>query len=263
MKTILLDIGGTFIKRSDGRQFPISSDGSRDAIADAIRKAIGPTDGLDGIGMAIPGPFDYQRGIFRMEHKFAAVNGEAFRELAGIPDRIVLRFHHDVNAVLLGALRMLKLDNAALVTLGTGLGFAYAVNGQVQYNDKGSPARSLWNLPCQGGILEDFASARGIRIAYARMTGDGFQSAHSVAHKAYAGEAAAQTVYQRMGELLGEHLRSLQEELGFTTLLMGGQVSKSLDLFLGGIREALPGVTIRQAPDGAVFEGLSSLFEKQ
>ena len=30
-----------------------------------------------------------------------------------------------------------------------------------------------------------------------------------------------------------------------------------------GIREALPGVTIRQAPDGAVFEGLSSLFEKQ
>lgn len=263
MKTILVDIGGTFIKRADGRQFPISSDGSRDAIAGAIRKAIGPTDGLDGIGVAIPGPFDYQRGIFRMEHKFAAVNGEAFRELARIPDRIALRFHHDVNAVLLGAIRILKCRNAALVTLGTGLGFAYAVNGQVQYNEKGSPARSLWNLPYQGGILEDAASARGIRIAYARMTGDGLQSALSIARKAYAGDTAAQAVYRNMGTLLGEYLKPLQEELKFTTLLLGGQVSKSLDLFQPGLRESLPDAAICQAPEGAVFEGLSSLFEEK
>lgn len=260
MRTILLDIGGTFIKRSDGRQIPISSNGSRDGIVTALQKAIGPTDGLEGVGVAIPGPFDYQEGVFHMEHKFAAVKGESFRALAGTPDRVAFRFHHDVNAALLGAIRMLGLKNAALVTLGTGLGFAYATDGRVQYNEKGSPARSLWNLPCKGGILEDVASARGIRIAYAQMTGDAFQTPSTIAKKAYAGEPAALAVYRNMGTLLGEQLRPLQEELGFTTLLMGGQISNSLSLFAANLQEALPGTTISPAPQGAVFEGLSSLF---
>lgn len=260
MKTILLDIGGTFIKRSDGRQIPISSSGSRDGIVAALRKAVGPTEALDGIGVAIPGPFDYTNGVFHMVHKFAAVNGESFRALAGVPDRVALRFQHDVNAVLLGALRMQGLKNAALLTLGTGLGFAYAVDGQVQCNEQGSPARSLWNLPCKGGILEDIASARGIRIAYAQTTGDGFQNPLSIARKAYNGEKAALAVYQRMGTILAEYLRPLREELGFETLLLGGQISNSLSLFADKLQDALPGTSIDPAPKGAVFEGLSSLF---
>lgn len=261
MRTTLLDIGGTFIKRSDGRQFPISSDGSREGIVAAIRKAIGPMKGLEGIGVAIPGPFDYERGIFLMEHKFAAVKGERFRELAQVPAEIQLRFHHDVNSSLAGATRMMGLKNAALVTLGTGLGFAYAVDGKVQYNEKGSPARNLWNLPCRGSILEDFVSARGLRLAYARRTGNGYESALSIAQKAYAGDNSAQTVFQDMGALLGEHLHRIREEIPFTTLLMGGQVSKSLPLFLGKLEEALPGTDIRPVPEEAVFEGLASLFE--
>ncbi|MBQ9194733.1 MAG: ROK family protein, partial [Bacteroidales bacterium] len=127
MKTILLDIGGTFIKCSDSRQFPISSEGSREGIVTAIRRAIGPMDVLEGIGVAIPGPFDFRSGIFLMEHKFSAVYGESFRELVRIPDSISIRFMHDVNAALQGNIRLLDLygQNVALVTLGTGLGFSY------------------------------------------------------------------------------------------------------------------------------------------
>lgn len=258
----LLDVGGTFIKCADGRQVPISSEGNREVITAAFRKAIGPTEGLKGIGIAIPGPFDFRNGVFHMEHKFAAVKELSFRELAQVPEEVELRFHHDVNALLLGCIRMLGLKNAALVTLGTGLGFTYCLDGKVQYNEKGSPARNLWDQPCQGGILEDVISARGIRIAYARKTGNAGESAYTIAKRAYAGDVPAMEVYDNVGTLLGGGLAEVLRDVNLDTLLVGGQIAKSLSLMMRPLQNALEGVNILQAPEGAVFEGLSSLFEK-
>ena len=263
-KTILLDVGGTFIKRPDGRMFPIDSDGSRESIAQSLASAIGPMEGLSGIGVAIPGPFDFQQGVFLMEHKFAAVYGCSFRELVPIPEKIQLVFHHDVNALLLGSLKMLSLqrENVALVTLGTGLGFAYALKGQVQYAPSGSPARSLWNLPVEeGGILEDYVSARGICRAYACMSGNADETARSIAEKAYGGDPIARTVYENVGTYLGRSLGKAIHDLGITTVLIGGQIGQSFSLLQEPMQHQLEGVRLVSAPFGAVFEGLSSLFK--
>lgn len=274
MSLTLLDIGGTFIKCADGRQIPISSDGSREVIAEALRSAVSfrpKSEGRSGensqIGVAIPGPFDYKNGIFLMKHKFASVYGERFRDLICHSERSEespdIRFMHDVNAVLKGAIRQLGLGKGitALVTLGTGLGFSYAIDGVTQESETGSPAKSIWNLPYQGGILEDTVSARGIRIAYARKTGDGTQSAYSIAQRAYSGDIAAMEVYDNVGKILGDALEPIHEELGFDTLLLGGQIAKSLSLMIKPMEAAMPGITIHQAPDGAVFRGLETLFE--
>lgn len=262
---ILLDVGGTFIKRPDRQLYHIDSQGSRKSIAQSLASAIGPMEKLGGIGVAIPGPFDYQKGIFLMKHKFASVYGLAFRELVGIPEQVQLVFHHDVNALLLGAVKMLGLqdENTALVTLGTGLGFSYALKGQVQYAPSGSPARSLWNLPTEeGGILEDQVSARGICTAYARMTGDAGQSAFTVAQRAYKGDKVARKVYSHTGECLGKALREAVSDLDITTLLVGGQIGQSLSLMQPSLQRQLGGVRLLGVPFGAVFEGLSTLFKK-
>ncbi|MBO4742435.1 MAG: ROK family protein, partial [Bacteroidales bacterium] len=142
-KMILLDVGGTYIKCSDTRQIPTHSDGTKGDVADALRKAIGPLAGVKGIGVAIPGPFDYREGRFLMKHKFASVYNETFRSLARIPESIEVKFMHDVISVLAGAIRLLHLEdaNSALVTLGTGLGFTHAVRGVVQCTESGSPER--------------------------------------------------------------------------------------------------------------------------
>ena len=258
-----LDVGGTFVKRDDGSQIPIASDGSREAIAGALKQAVGPLKGLRGIGICIPGPFDYQEGRFLMQHKFASVYGELFRDLAEVPSHVELRFGHDVNVPLSGACRQLGLTqgNTALVTLGTGLGFAYAVKGVVQSTPSGSPARDLWNLPFGNGILEDAISARGVRNAYQALTGDGSQSALGVAQRAFAGEEAALEVFSDMGQRLGDALAGLLAELDVDTLLMGGQVSKSLSLMIRPLQNALDGIKIAPLPDGAVFAGLMGLFD--
>ena len=262
----LLDVGGTFIKCAAGRQLPVHSDGSYEEIAAVLQKAIGTTEGLKGVGVAIPGPFDYARGIFLMQHKFPAVYGVSFRKLTRLPEHIELRFHHDVNSLLLGSIHMLGLEkrNTALVTLGTGLGFAYALDGKVQYNETGSPARSLWNLPLDGGgILEDRISARGIVSAYAQKTGDNMPGVLDIATRAYAGEEAALQVFSDLGCQLGDVLEDIIHDMQIDTLLMGGQISKSLSLMLGPLQDRLEGIRILPVPEGAVFEGLSTLFEEK
>lgn len=259
----LLDVGGTFVKRADGSQIPIASDGSREAIAAALKQAVRPLEGIRGVGICVPGPFNYREGRFLMQHKFASVYGELFRELAEVPEQVELRFGHDVNVPLGGACRQLGLTegNTALVTLGTGLGFAYAVRGEVQCTESGSPVRDLWNQPFGEGILEDVISSRGIRNAYRALTGDSTQSVLGIAQKAFSGEEAALEAFSDTGQRLGEALAGILAELDVDTLLMGGQISKSLSLMIRPLQNALDGIRISPLPDGSVFAGLRALFQ--
>ena len=349
---LLLDVGGTFIKCSDGRCIPMPSAGTRDQIAAALRSAVRSLTSPSGtktaalpaptLAVAIPGPFDYERGIFLMRHKFAAVYGESFRALAGLPESVDLRFMHDVVAALEGSLsdpaglvrsgtepraaesftpsgeccpqlgaspqspaatdscetasdaagdcrradccgeqKVLPLSGnaprnsqpsgtktaapgaqeTALVTIGTGLGFAHTEGGRVQVAPSGSPARSIYDLPWDDGILEDIVSARGIRNAYARLSGRSNLSAAQIAQCADAGDESALQVFSDLGKTLGQALAPILEELHVGTLLLAGQVSKSLPLFDRPLRNALDGIDIRPAPEGAVFTGLRRLAE--
>ena len=263
--TILLDVGGTAIKCSDGRSVPSCSGGEREEIIAALREAVGPTEGLRKLGVAIPGPFDYGQGTFLMKHKFAAVYGESFRTLAGIPDSVTIKYHHDVNAALQGAQRMLGLmkDNAALVTLGTGLGFSYAVKGIIQYAKNGSPARGLWDMQMlDGRILEDRISARGISATYARLSGINGLTPKEIADLAHQGDANAIETYRSTGAILGGALRVILGDMTLKVLLVGGGIAESLDLINAPLEQALDNVRIIRVPEGAVFKGLSSLFLK-
>ena len=259
----LLDVGGSYIKCADGRKIPVPSKGTREEIAAALTEAcqMPGQAGHDVIGISIPGPFNYREGIFLMKHKYAAVYGEKFADLAGIPEGVTVKYMHDVNAPLAGALKLLSLKDAALVTLGTGLGFSYALDGKVFENQNGSPAMSLWNTPWEGGILEDFVSARAISSGYTRKTGKPCRSAFEAARMADYGDLDAMEVYSDMGAVLGKALCPVLDSLGIKILLMGGQISRSLSLFARPLQAELPDLAIEMAPESAVFEGLATLFE--
>ena len=262
---LMMDVGGTSVKRRGLPQVPIKSQGTKEEISQALKAAIGDTDELDGIGIAIPGPFNYSDGIFLMDHKFGAVKGESFRSVAGVPQRVELRFIHDVCAVLEGAIDMLGLTsgNTALVTLGTGLGFALAENGAVRYGPSQSPADGIWNHSWKGGILEDKVSARGVRGYFTSMGGDPACSARDIAERAYHGDQAALDAFDRMGETLGTAIAGILLDHNVSTVLFGGQISRSLDLMEDGLRRSLgPWPTIVRAPEDAVYEGIAKLFKK-
>ena len=77
---------------------------------------------------------------------------------------------------------------------------------------------------------------------------------------AYSGNPDALEVFGRIGRRLGEVLFPILKELGISTLLMGGQISKSLSLMSESMQDRLPGVEILSVPEASVFVGLASLF---
>ena len=262
-RNISLDIGGTFIKCSDGRKVPVKSDGTKEQIASAMKEAVGPTGDLASIGVCAPGPFDYRQGIFLMKHKFAAVYGESFRSLTGIPDEIETRFVHDVVAPLQGLIRLrpeLRRSVVGLVTLGTGLGFSYAVDGEVVMDEMLSPAFSLYNLPYKDSILEDYVSRRAILREYGKPAeGD----VGGIAALARAGNPDAREAFRAVAasfaDCAGPHLR----DLGITTLLFGGQIAKAFDLMEATLRDALPEIEMFEVKnyEEAVIAGTSIISD--
>ena len=227
-RIVLLDVGGTFIKCNDGRSVPVDSDGSRESIAASFREAVG--ENAVGVGIAMPGPFDYEKGIFLMKHKFAAVYGESFRDVAGIPAGVPVGYIHDVNAALRGALEAdpsLKEGTVAMITLGTGLGLAVAENGRIATNEQGSPKYNLWNLPYGDSILEEYISRRGIRKRYK----DGSVDVKELSAKARRGNIDAAAAFRNAGADLSYGAQPLLEKLGVSKVLFGGQIARSLDLF--------------------------------
>ena len=237
MKRILaLDVGGTFIKSAvfqAGKpvrilpQIPSCSNGSREDIAAAVRTAVRQAGPVGRIAVSIPGPFDYANGIFRMEHKFAAVKDCAF---ADFTDGIPVCFIHDANAFLLGELLhgagrgFLRVGG---ISLGTGLGAAFAVGGDLQVNAAGSPADpvSIWKCPFRDGIAEDYVSARALLKNFPGM--DAKELEDAAANGNMQAKQAWEEYSRNLYELLGEWKKRLSPEI----IVLGGQLRKGL--FLG------------------------------
>lgn len=286
---ILLDVGGTFVKSSLGiagkgavegtfASTPISSDGTAEEIAASFREAIsGQMERAEAEGISIstvsvvmPGPFDYKgNGVFLMKHKFAAVYGKTFREVLGdaITPETRLVFAHDVNGALMGALMLypeLGKGNVAISTLGTGLGFAHAIDGVVQESATGSPAVDIWNAPYNGSILEDFVSRRAILRFYAEQGGilaDG-EDVKEIADKAREGDEKALEAFRQAGLHYAAGAKDVLGRLKIRHLLFAGQIAKSFDLMEKEIVEGLGGeikVSVVDDIQGTVLTGIASL----
>lgn len=262
-KTILLDVGGTFVKCSDGREIPIDSDGTREEIVSSLREALG---GAQRAAVAIPGPFRYADGTFLMKHKFAAVYGEKFADLiaeANCPAARSYRFIHDVNCMLLGEMAEgagRGYERVALVTLGTGLGFALSLDGQIQMNELGSPLVPVYNLPFRDGILEDYVSKRGFLRGWEGIT------VKELAARAYEGNPAARDRFREVGGILASSIAPLLGRYGIQCLLLGGQISRSYSLMAQALEDGLRELASLQyvGPvsdiDNATFNGLKTLL---
>ena len=287
-RIILLDVGGTFVKASLGipgtgavegtfTHTPISSDGTAEEIENAFRVSVGgrmkaaADEGYEvsAVCVAIPGPFNYSEGIFLMKHKFMSVYGKSFREILGdiIAPQVRLAFVHDVNGVLLGAMAAdssFRNGNVAVSTFGTGLGFAYAVDGQVQESETGSPAKGLWNVPYMDGILEDYVSRRAILRFYAELGGclaEG-EDVKEISIRARRGESDALEAFRLAGRHYAAGAKELIGTLGIRHLMFAGQIAKSFDLMEKEIRDGLgEAVSISVLDDiqGTVLIGAASL----
>lgn len=251
---LIIDAGGTFLKAAvmdkDGLVYDRSSfttesysDGSREKILEALEKVIvqglafvkGARLTLSAIGICIPGPFDYQHGMSLMEHKFNGIKDlglkDYFATKSWFPSDIKFLFRHDVNSLVAGEIwkgNAKGYKNVAVLTLGTGLGFSYAVDTIVQCNDIGGPLLPIYRSPYRGGILEDYISKRGILRLYNEISEKNIQvPIAEIGRMASRGDIQAIKVFEEVATIISENLRSILKENNIECLLFGGQISRS------------------------------------
>lgn len=289
---LAIDAGGTYFKSAlvtaDG-EIPehsrfcikVDSNGEQQPVRDAYQTTVrsqltfAQELGMELAGIAVdtPGPFDYEKGASLMKHKFQSIYGIPLRpwikEAAG-PLPII--FLHDSTAFLLGEAwkgEARGYKDAAGVMLGTGLGFACMRDGRICLNSCGGPEISLYDRPFLGKTAEEFVSRRGIVRDYMSRSALGRDEALDVleiAGRARAGEEAAAETFARTGRYLGRILALALARLETKCLVVGGQISKSFDLFEEGLRAELEAVTSLEKvvrcgqPDDAHLLGCARTF---
>ncbi len=226
-----------------------SADGFLDLLYDLGMKANGG-DSLMGAMLAVPGPFDLQAGVSLMRHKLPYLYGVDLRQ--GLAKRFGLqparvRFLNDADAYLLGEIgggAARGFGRAVGLTLGTGIGSAFAVNGHLVTEGPGVPSGGeIWNLPYRGGTVEDFISSRAIVGNYERSTG----KKREVVDLAAAAESdpAAQQAFAEFGQHLGVVIRTLLAEFDADVIVLGGGISRSANLFLPDVRSEIGDSTLQ------------------
>ncbi len=192
---------------------------------------------IAGTSLAFPGPFDYEAGISRMEHKLVALNGVDLKfalaaELGLQP--IQIRFLNDAAAALLGEVgagAAIGVSRVVVLTLGTGIGSGFAVDGKIATEADGAPPDGeVWNLPFRGVTVEELISTRAIQKDYQERTGKEASVASIAAEAATNPDARA--VFTHFGKHLGLFIEEMLEPFAPQIIVLGGGISQSSPLFL-------------------------------
>lgn len=250
MEVIGIDLGGTAIKLGrfgrDGTctrsvSIPTPQPSRPEAVIDmmvyAIEKLAPDLSEILAIGVGTPGPADFSGRVAKI-----AINLDGWID---IPVATLLQSRTGLPTVVgndgncaglgetwLGAGRNYR--NSILLTLGTGVGGAVFINGELFTGHAGSAGElGLITLDAGGhdcksgnsGSLEQFLSGQAIR----RITG---KEPHKMGELAAAGDKHALAFWESYGRNLGIGLTSIVYILTPEVAIIGGGISASAKYFL-------------------------------
>jgi glucokinase len=241
MRVGALELGGSHVSAcvvehqtwnvSRGCRLPLGPGAAPDELLGAIRRAAAAVAIVDRLGVAAPGPFDYENGVClvrdlgKLEGLFGVdVREELARELR--LESTAIRFLNDAEAFLLGesiAGAARGCDRAVGITLGTGLGSAFLVDGQIVRAGRGVPPNGdLHVVPFRGAPAEDAISGRAITARF-----DGRSDAAAIAALADAGDAGALAAFASFGADLAELLDPWLSAFRPRRVIVGGSIARS------------------------------------
>ncbi|MGG1678202.1 ROK family protein [Neobacillus sp. NRS-1170] len=273
---LAFDVGGLFINgavlNSRGEiipntesYFPSKSNADREELLNhfvhiicrQIAKILDKYFTIDGIGFAFPGPFDYQKGVSFISgvNKFESLYGvdlrteltlrlkqqKLFLQHASTPFRIV--FENNADMFALGEWTTVKAkdyDRVIFLTLGNGTGSAFMENGVIIKNREDIPTNGwVYCHPFHDSIVDDYLSTRGILRIAQHLNVNPSLSLKEIADAARSGLKDEKEVFLRFGDLLGEMLLLFIKPFQPDALVIGGQIVKCHDLFMGEVQRAL------------------------
>ncbi|RME65298.1 MAG: ROK family protein [Caldilineae bacterium] len=283
---IALDVGGSSVKSGvvqadhtvyQRRTTPIDSSGPAEsilatlaAIIDGHARTLGKDAVLRGVGLGFPGPFDYAQGVCYIHGvaKYEALYGlhmdaELRARLAWGP-KPPIRFRNDAEAAIIGEFCYgagRSFVRGIGVTLGTGFGSTFVVEGKPQRAGPGVPPNGwLYAESWQGQQADDVFSARGLQARLAAAFGRPLDIP-TAAQRARVGDQQLQEVFRRFGADLGAFLYPYARAFDAHVVLILGGIAHAMDLFETAVAQALR-LPVRGGalgPDAALL-GAAELF---
>lgn len=190
------------------------------------------------IGIAMPGPFDYEKGISLMKgtKKYDSLYElnvlEILAEKLGIPESHIL-FRNDAESFLHGELASGAVagEKRALgITLGTGLGSASNCQGKTVDSDRAF-------IPFKDSIAEEYISTRWFSNRYKELTGNDIKNVESLLDSDDQG--IKDQIFEEFGQNLATFLNDFIEEEQPDVVVIGGNIAKTWDNFIAVVLENL------------------------
>lgn len=254
----LVDLHAGAVMAGTSCRDPLDPAGSATEILHAIvacGRKLG-TSGREDWGVAMPGPFDYERGVglFEGVAKFEALYGADVgsalaKGLPGPPASVT--FLNDAEAFLWGEHLFgaaAGYDRCVGITLGTGVGSAFLAQGTVRRSGRGVPPEGhVHLLEVDGKPLEDTVSTRALVREYRRLSrgrsphglGPEGEGAAHIAQRARTGDEVAAAVLSVTFSRLGAALAPWLQAFGAEALVVGGAMTGSWDLIGPALCEGL------------------------
>lgn len=208
-----------------------------------------PLHHLKGIGISMPGPFDYENGISHIDgvSKYNALFGINIRQVLTdelqLPPRLPVVFENDAKCFGLGECldgEAARFERTIGITLGTGLGAVFLEQGNILTSGEGvAPGGYLYNIPFEKGPAEDLLSARGILGTYHELSGAGATNVKEIAVRALQGDVHALSAFTLFGGRLGRYLSPWLSRFRADCLVIGGGIARSHTLFLPALQQEL------------------------
>lgn len=214
-------------------------------IAACIKEALGNGQSAGEIGIAFPGPFDYERGICKVvnvggkfEQMFGLDVGQALKDATGMC-ATTFRFFNDAHCFAAGTYvrNGLKSKRTVFLTLGSGFGSSFMENGTLVTDHPALPALgAFYNEPFRESIADDYFSTRWFHHAYERATGEALAGVRELAEM-NSGVSAA--IFEEFGANLGKFLLPWLASFECDELVVGGNIARASDLFFNALENQL------------------------
>lgn len=257
-----IDIGGTSSKIGmveKGRvigsaRIPTTGHADEHAFAEALAKAIRPlaTQAPEAIGIGAPNANQHS-GLIEMAPNLPWRHdvplARMLERLTGI--RTVLG--NDANAAALGEWRYgagIGCKDLLMVTLGTGVGSGFIVNGQLVLGSHGNAGEvGHMTIVIDGrectcgrkGCLEAYVSIRGLRQTFQELDGDPKvleeEGVLCIARAAERGDAAALQTFRHAARWLGVGLANAVAVTGPERIVLFGGIARNGELLMAPLRE--------------------------
>lgn len=209
-----------------------------EAISEVLSKV--PPAEVKGIGFAMPGPFDYVKGISyikgvaKYENLYGLNITDAITGNLNMPEGFLIRFMNDASAFAVGeawAGSAAKANRSLSITFGTGFGSAFISNRIPIVDGPEVPKLGcIYHIPYQDGIADDYFTTRWFMGRYKSITGTELSGVKELSELA-SGDRIVRDLFTEFGDKSALFLAPWLKRFKAEILVIGGNISHAYNLF--------------------------------